>query len=49
MDDKRESEGGAGEGVTGIWPWRITRRKGGLRARIEALLAVWGQAARGGV
>ena len=24
------------------------RRKGGFRARIEALLAVWGQAARGG-
>ena len=34
----------------GIWGGEWRRRKGVLRARIEALLAVWGQAARvGGV
>ena len=32
----------------GSWGAERLRRKGGFRARIEALLAVWGQAARGG-
>ena len=32
----------------GTWGRERLRRKGGFRARIEALLAVWGQAAWGG-
>ena len=32
----------------GTWGGERLRRKGGFRARIEALLAVWGQAAWGG-
>ena len=32
----------------GAWGGERLRQKGGFRARIEALLAVWGQAARGG-
>ena len=34
--------------MRGTWGGERLRRKGRFRARIEALLAVWGQAARGG-
>ena len=34
--------------MLGTWGGERLRRKGGFRVRIEALLAVWGQAARGG-
>ena len=34
--------------MLGSWGGERLRRKGGFRARIEALLPVWGQAARGG-
>ena len=38
----------AGTGDAGAWGGERLRRKGDFRARFEVLLAVWGQAARGG-
>ena len=38
----------AGSNDEGDLGWERRRRKGGLQARIEALLAVWEQAAWGG-
>ena len=41
--------GRRGRIMLGTWDVERRRRKGGLRARIEALLAVWGQTSRNGV